>query len=52
LSEEELSAMKKSGVLDDDENRASVLLGIILGSNRKSINNVYNELKESDIVKK
>ena len=30
--------------------KASVLLGLVLGSNRKQINDVYNNLQENDLV--
>jgi hypothetical protein len=32
-----------------DDTKPSVLLGIVLGANRKNVNNVFEELKEEDI---
>lgn len=34
------------------EEKPSVLLGVILGANRKSINNIFDELTEEDIILK
>lgn len=33
-----------------NEEKASILLGVVLGANRKNINDIYNELQENDIV--
>ena len=41
---------QKSGKVEEEEERASVLLGIVLGANRKGINRIYDELKEEDIL--
>lgn len=30
--------------------KASILLGVVLGSNRKNVNDIYNNLQENDIV--
>lgn len=35
--------------MSDEESKPSVLLGMILGANRKRINHIYDELKEEDI---
>lgn len=37
---------------DADKQGLSVMLGVILGSNRKQINHIFTDLKEEDIVKK
>jgi len=34
---------------NSEKSKPSVLLGIVLGSNRKNINYIYDELKEEDI---
>ncbi|CAF0751657.1 unnamed protein product [Brachionus calyciflorus] len=36
--------------LESEDNRPSVLLGLILGANRKDVNKIYDELKEEDIL--
>ncbi|RNA37840.1 28S ribosomal mitochondrial [Brachionus plicatilis] len=36
----------------NSEEKPSVLLGVILGANRKSINNIYDQLTEEDIILK
>jgi hypothetical protein len=57
FSTEELSKLTdieglKLGIdLDKVETeKASVLLGVVLGSNRKQINDIYNNLHENDLV--
>lgn len=40
---------RSEGEAVDEQERPSVLLGVILGANRKQINKIYDELNEEDI---
>jgi hypothetical protein len=44
-------ANKETIEQDEEQNRLSVLAGIVLGANRHGINNILKDLKEEHIVK-